>query len=96
MPSGEAMRSWSPPAGNGAPTCSPTSNDSAMLLGHVLGLRVDWRKRTLRLAPPDLDLPWCRARLPIGGRWLEIGWRRENGTVIPEIGEMPTGWQLIK
>jgi alpha-L-rhamnosidase len=67
-----------------------------LLLAHVLGLRVDWRKRTLQLVPPDLDLPWCRTRLPIGGKWLEIGWRRENGTVIPEIGEMPIGWQLTK
>lgn len=67
-----------------------------LLLAHVLGLRVDWRKRTLRLVPPMLDLPWCRARLPIGGKWLEVGWRRENGTIVHEIGELPAGWQLAK
>lgn len=66
-----------------------------LLLAHVLGLTVDWQERTIRLAPPDLDLPWCRARLPIGGTWLEIGWRRENGTVVPEIDWLPAGWQLV-
>jgi alpha-L-rhamnosidase len=63
-----------------------------LLLAHVLGLKVDWQKRTIRLVPPDFDLPWCRARLPIGGMAVEIGWRRENGKVIPEISGLPAGW----
>jgi alpha-L-rhamnosidase len=67
-----------------------------LLLTHVLGLTVDWRERTIRLAPPAIDLPWCRARVPIGGTWLEIGWRRENGTVISEISGLPAGWLELK
>ncbi len=67
-----------------------------LLLAHVVGLRVDWRLRTVHIDPPDLELPWCRARLPLGGSWVEIGWRRVNNTVIPEITGLPAPWRLVQ
>ena len=72
-----------------------TSHVVHLLLRHILGLTVDRRARTLRLSVPKLDLAWCRARIPIDGELVEVGWHREGEQVIPTIDRLPAGWKEV-
>ncbi|MEI7768047.1 MAG: hypothetical protein WCJ97_11495 [Phycisphaerae bacterium] len=67
-----------------------------LLLAHLLGVRVDRPQRTLTFRPPtDVDLPWCRARLPVSeAEFVTLGWKRQDGKLVTDVEELPAGWRM--
>jgi len=70
------------------------SHAAHLLLSCILGLNIDRAGRTVHLTVPAMDLPWCRARLPLDNSWLEIGWRRQDDKVIADVAQVPAGWKV--
>jgi len=68
------------------------SHAAPLLIQNILGVTVDRRARTIQLRVPDLDLTWCRARIPLGDSALEIGWERDDAGVRVYLDRVPAGW----
>lgn len=66
-----------------------------LIFQHILGLSVDRVRREVRLMVPSLNMPWCRAQIPLDGKLIDIGWENTVSGGKVEKPPLPAGWHWV-
>jgi alpha-L-rhamnosidase len=65
-----------------------------VLLRDVLGVAaIDRVGRRVRLKFNDVQLDWCRGRVPVPGGFVHVAWRRDGGLIVDCV-DVPAGYSV--